>query len=185
MLFLQSIRRDQILNIPNMLTMLRIALLPIIIWRFRLGDLRGALVFYLAAMITDAADGLLARRLNQITSLGKLLDPLADKLSLLTLLMLFAQEGQISTVLLRLVFVRELILIIGSAAALRTGIVVSALPIGKLTTFVFIISMTSRFLAYDKLADISLWSSVLLSFAALLWYSVVLLQKLYIEKIVL
>ena len=179
---MQSIRKNQILNIPNMLTILWIMLLPIIIWRYQLGDWSGALSVYLSAMITDVVDGWIARHFDEITSLGKLLDPLADKLALITMLMLFAGEGQIPKGLLRMILVREAILIIGSAAALWSGIVVSALPVGKLTTFLFMISVVLRFLSYGMVADVVLWISVLFSFAALLWYGIVLLQKLYMKK---
>ena len=175
---MQSIRAERAVNLPNALTLMRIALLPFIAARYIQGDARGALFIYLLAMLTDVADGMLARRLHQITSLGKLLDPLADKLSLLTLLMLFAWTGQISAVFVRLILMREGILIAGSIAALRAGIVVSALPVGKVTTVTFVISMVLRFLSYRQLADLLLWFSVLLSLAGLLWYSAVLAKRL-------
>ena len=92
---MEHIRRDKIVNIPNCLTIIRIALLPVVVWRFRKGDSLGALMFYLLAMLTDAADGIIARKFNQITALGKLLDPIADKLSLITLIGLFVADGQI------------------------------------------------------------------------------------------
>ena len=162
--------------------MVRIALLPAIIWRFRLGDQRVAMLIYLAAMATDALDGLIARTLDQITPLGKLLDPLADKLTLLTLLALFVLDGQISSRLLQVFLAKELILIAGSTVALRYGVVVSALPVGKLTTVVFVLSMLFRFLAYRRIADILLWISVLLSIGALAWYAVVLIEKLHLSQ---
>ena len=77
---MEHIRRDKIVNIPNCLTLIRIALLPVVVWRFRKGDSMGALIVYLLAMLTDAVDGFIARRYNQVTALGKLLDPIADKL---------------------------------------------------------------------------------------------------------
>lgn len=79
---MEHIKQDQIINIPNTLTVIRILLLPVVVWRFVVGDATGALIAYLAAMLTDALDGIIARKFNQITALGKLLDPLADKLSL-------------------------------------------------------------------------------------------------------
>ena len=90
-------------------------------------------------MLTDALDGFVARRFNQITALGKLLDPIADKLSLLTLLGLFVADGQIPRWLLTIVLIKEAILIAGGAAALKKGIVVYAMPIGKVTTVTFIL----------------------------------------------
>ncbi|MBQ7886473.1 MAG: CDP-alcohol phosphatidyltransferase family protein [Clostridia bacterium] len=179
---MERIRRENALNIPNLLTVLRIALLPVIVWCFRRGYTRHALIVYLAAMLTDAADGVIARRMNQITAIGKLLDPIADKLSLLTLLALFAADGQIPIWLLNVVILKEAVLILGSYAALRAGIVVSALPIGKLTTFSFILSTVVRFLRLRMLADILLWASLLLSLAALIWYGVVFVRRLQTEK---
>ena len=60
-----------------------------------MGDTTGALIVYMTAMLTDALDGIIARKTNQITALGKLLDPIADKLSLVTLLGLFVSNGEI------------------------------------------------------------------------------------------
>jgi len=174
----QWFRLEKSFNIPNLLTLLRIALLPAVVMCFRTGDSLGALALYVIAMLTDAMDGWIARRLNQITTLGKLLDPVADKLSLITLLWLFASDGQISSWLLMIVLIKETILIVGSVAALRHGIVVHALPIGKVTTVTFIFSMIARFLAQRFVADVLLGVSLALSFTALIWYSVVLIRKL-------
>ena len=170
-------RREQSLNIPNLLTLIRIVFLPAVVWRFRAGDSFGALMLYVLAMLTDMMDGVLARKLNQITTLGKLLDPIADKLSLLILMWMFVSDGQIPVWLFVMVLIKEAILIVGSAAALWCGIVVHALPIGKATTVTFIFSMIARFLAQRVLADVLLGVSLALSFAALIWYSAVLLRK--------
>jgi len=174
----ECLRREKSLNIPNLLTMIRIVLLPAVVWRFRTGDSSGALALYVIAMLTDAVDGFIARKLNQITTLGKLLDPVADKLSLLTLLALFVADGQIPGWLLAIVLVKEAILIVGSAAALHRGIVVHALPIGKVTTLTFICSMIARFLERSAIADMLLGISVGLSLVALVWYSIVLIGKM-------
>lgn len=179
---MEGIRRENALNIPNVLTLLRMALMPVIVWCFRRGQMRVALIVYLTAMLSDVADGFIARRFGQITSLGKLLDPIADKLCLLTLLMLFVQHGQIPVWLLHIVLLKETILILGSALALRQGIVVSALPIGKLTTLSFVLSTIARFLALRRTADILLWISIALSIAALIWYSAAFVKKLQIQK---
>ena len=178
---MERIRWSEALNVPNLLTILRMALLPAIVWRFRLDDLSGALALYLFAMLTDALDGFVARRFNQITALGKLLDPIADKLSLLTLLGLFAADGQIPRWLLTIVLIKEAILIAGGAAALKKGIVVYAMPIGKVTTVTFILSMVARFLALRQMADLLLGFSVVLSLLSLLWYSLVLLRRMHIH----
>lgn len=174
---MEGIHKEDWLSIPNLLTISRIALLPLIVRCFQSGNMSGALIIYLIAMLTDAADGLIARRTNRITVLGKLLDPLADKLCLLTLLMLFSADNQIPLWLLNLVMMKEAALVLGSAVALRMGIVVSALPIGKLATLTFILSTVSRFLAWRFLGDVLLWLSLGLSLVALGWYGVVLIGK--------
>ena len=131
---MEHIKQDQIINIPNALTVVRILLLPVVVWRFVIGDATGALIAYLAAMLTDALDGIIARKFNQITALGKLLDPLADKLSLVTLLGLFVSDGQIPLWVLAIILVKEVTMVIGGGVALKRGVVVYALPIGKVTS---------------------------------------------------
>jgi len=177
-----QIRNEKIINIPNLLTLLRIALLPAVVWRFLQGDSRGALFYYIVAMLTDAVDGFVARTFNQITSLGKLLDPIADKLSLLTLLTLFVMDGQIPVWVLGIILAKEAALVAGSAVAFRRGLIVHALPIGKVTTVAFILSMVARFLSLRETADVLLGVSVVLSIVALVWYSWVVMKKLHVEK---
>ena len=164
---MEHIKQDQIINIPNALTVVRILLLPVVVWRFIIGDATGALIAYLAAM-----DGIIARKFNQITALGKLLDPLADKLSLVTLLGLCVSDVQIPLWVLAIILVKEVTMVIGGGVALKRGVVVYALPIGKVTTVVFVLSIIARFLALTQIADTLLWISVALSMVALIWYAV-------------
>ena len=172
---MEHIKQDQIINIPNTLTVIRILLLPVVVWRFVVGDATGALIAYLAAMLTDALDGIIARKFNQITALGKLL---ADKLSLVTLLGLFVSDGQIPLWVLAIILLKEAAMVIGGGVALKRGIVVYALPIGKVTTVVFVLSIVARFLSWTQIADTLLWISVALSMVALIWYAVDLMKKL-------
>ena len=175
---MEHIKQDKIINVPNALTLLRILLLPVVVWRFVIGDATGALIAYMAAMLTDAMDGIIARKTNQITALGKLLDPIADKLSLVTLLGLFVSSGEIPLWVLAIILFKEGAMVIGGGIALKRGIVVYALPIGKITTVVFVLSMVARFLSIPSLADILLWISVALSMVALVWYAIDLMKKL-------
>lgn len=179
---MERIQRENALNVPNLLTILRMALVPAVVWRFRCGDSKGALMLYLISMLTDAADGFLARRWEQITAIGQLLDPIADKLSLVTILVLFVADGQISPWILGAVLMKEGILVLGSAVALRFGIVVAALPVGKITTLLFVSSTVMRFLSICFLADLFLMCSLILSLAALGWYSVVVFREFQIRK---
>ena len=174
----EHIKQDKIINVPNALTLLRILLLPVVVWRFVIGDATGALIAYMAAMLTDALDGIIARKTNQITALGQLLDPIADKLSLVTLLGLFVSSGEIPLWVLAIILFKEVMMVIGGGVALKHGIVVYALPIGKVTTVTFVLSMVARFMSVLPLADVLLWISVALSMVALVWYAVDLMKKL-------
>ena len=134
-------------------------------------------------MLTDAFDGAIARKTNQITTLGKLLDPIADKLSLLTLLGLFVGDGQIPLWVLIVVLIKEAIMVIGSSVAFKNGIVVYAMPIGKVTTVAFILSIVARFVHLITLADVLMYLSIALSMASLFWYSRNVIIKLGESKI--
>lgn len=175
---MEQVCQDKMFNVPNALTIIRIALLPVIVWYYKMGDMLGALAVYLMAMLTDALDGTIARKTGQITSLGKLLDPLADKLSLLTLMGLFFCDGKIPAWVLLLIVCKEAILVAGSAVALKHGVVVHALAIGKVTTVMFIVSIAARLMGLTLLADAAMYVSVVLSLAALIWYMITLVMKL-------
>lgn len=168
---MQRFYQEKVFNVPNVLTLLRIVLLPFIAWCFQKGNMAWAFGLYMAAMLTDVFDGAIARKTNQITTIGKLLDPVADKLSLLTLLALFAFDGQISLWVLAVMFFKETLMVIGGSVAMKSGIVISAMPIGKATTVAFALSIAARFMSLTRLADGLMYFSVALSMAALIWYT--------------
>lgn len=86
------------MNIPNQLTLLRILLIPVFVLVFYLpfewNNLLACVIFVVAA-ITDALDGYLARKLNQMSSLGAFLDPVADKLMVAVVLVLLVQQNPV------------------------------------------------------------------------------------------
>jgi cardiolipin synthase len=73
------------LSIPNLITLGRILLVPVVIWAITAGEMRIAFVLFLAAGISDAVDGFLAKRFGMTTELGAYLDPLADKAMLVSI----------------------------------------------------------------------------------------------------
>jgi cardiolipin synthase (CMP-forming) len=75
---------SRIITVPNILTVIRMALTPIFVSLLYYGRFQLALIVFIAAGITDGLDGLLARRFNQKSQLGTILDPIADKLMLVT-----------------------------------------------------------------------------------------------------
>ena len=78
--------KEQILTIPNMLSFLRLALIPVILWLYLSGELVWAAVVIVLSSITDIVDGYIARTFNMISDFGKAIDPVADKLTQIAVL---------------------------------------------------------------------------------------------------
>jgi cardiolipin synthase len=134
------------MNLPNALTALRMALIPLFVWAFYQVGPGVALVIYLLAAATDWLDGFLARRWNQVTSFGKLADPLADKLMLLTMLFCMGQSGRVPWWVLGVMLGKELLMVIGSVFLLkRHNVVVMANWLGKTATVAFILAVVAVF----------------------------------------
>ena len=130
------------MNIANSLTILRIFLIPLFVLLIRIpySDYLAALVF-IAAALTDSLDGYLARKLHQVTKLGIILDPLADKLlitaALISLVELGAMPGWIAIVILG----REFAVSGLRAVKAEEGIIIPASKMGKTKTVVQVIAV--------------------------------------------
>jgi len=122
------------LNLPNAITILRILLIPVFVWLYLEPTPERALwagLVFGAAAFTDFLDGYLARRSGQITNLGKLLDPVADKLLVASGLILLVQVQQIPVWLAIVMIARELIVTGARAVAAKEGFIVPADSMGK------------------------------------------------------
>ena len=132
---------SRILTVPNQLTFLRLGFLPLFIILVFYRRYAWALAILILAAVTDSMDGLLARSLNQKTSLGAYLDPIADKLLLSSSFVVLALNGQIRWWLTILVLGRDALILI-TAAVILLATHYRAFPpslYGKLTTAVQIL----------------------------------------------
>lgn len=123
------------LNLPNSITILRILLIPVFVWIFSDTSPERALIAGLVfggAAFTDFLDGYLARKNGQITNVGKLLDPVADKLLVASGLILLVQFQRVAVWLAIVMIARELIVSGARAVAAKEGFVVPADSLGKL-----------------------------------------------------
>jgi CDP-diacylglycerol---glycerol-3-phosphate 3-phosphatidyltransferase len=122
------------LNLPNFLTVVRILLIPVFVVLFSDPtpdrSLAAAAVFVVAA-VTDLLDGYLARRHSQITRLGRLLDPIADKLLVLSGLILLVQFDRVDAIVAILIIAREVAVTGVRAISAAQGIVIEAETTGK------------------------------------------------------
>lgn len=131
-----SIREDAI-NLPNLLTMLRIALIPGVLFLMWEGTPRSnfwAAMLYIGTALTDLIDGYLARKWGQISVLGKFLDPLADKLLVMATLIFLAYLGRLpflGVVAVIIMLGRELAITALRTIAMSEGVVMAAMRTGK------------------------------------------------------
>ena len=154
-------------NIPNVLTMIRLLLIPVFVVVFfstpHDRNKIAALVIFAVASITDMFDGRLARKLNQITDFGKVFDPLADNAIII-------------------VGVKELIMLLGGVFMLSKNVVVYSNYVGKTAQVFFIASLILSFFhpgleagnvcLFGMTADrLLLWATVVLCLAALVVYT--------------
>jgi cardiolipin synthase len=107
-----------VLNLPNTITVARILLVPAIAWYAHERDYEAAFWLFLLVAVSDAVDGLIARAWNQRTRFGAIADPLADKLTMLTVTLLLAWQGGLPWWLAAAIVARDLV-IVGGALAYR------------------------------------------------------------------
>jgi len=125
------------MNLPNALTMIRILLVPLFLYKVLTGDFTFAAVVYLTATVTDGLDGAIARIWNMQTRLGTFLDPMADKLLVTTSYVSLAYLEIIPLWLAMVVITRDVIIVTGTLAVyfLKDQLIIRPHPVSKVTTF--------------------------------------------------
>ena len=134
------------LNAPNMLTLLRVILIPLIVLLIGLNSFVAAGILFIVASLTDFLDGYLARKYNLITDFGKFLDPVADKLLVLTaMIMLCTKLAELTVTfpawLICIVVARDLMMDGLRMIASSKGVVIAAGELGKIKTTLQIIAV--------------------------------------------
>ncbi|MDD3831981.1 MAG: CDP-diacylglycerol--glycerol-3-phosphate 3-phosphatidyltransferase [Clostridia bacterium] len=129
------------MNIPNTLSLIRICLVPLVVLFYLLNLTLLAVIIFIVAACTDFLDGYIARKYNMVTDLGKLLDPIADKILVLSALFLISysavlQPSWIGAVYGTIIISRELIISVFRQIAASKGIIMKANLYGKIKTFV-------------------------------------------------
>ncbi len=145
-----SLHRDAF-NLPNILTMGRIAIIPVVLWLLDRGapsDCLVAAIVYALAALTDLIDGYLARRMNIVSVLGKFLDPLADKLLVMASLIWMVPMGRISEWVVVLLLAREISVMGLRSIASSEGLVIAAGRGGKSKTALQMIGILCLILGY-------------------------------------
>ncbi len=179
-LFLKKVKVyiDKNKNLPNALTLARLLLIPIY-WfvYFNLGTNKYiALCIFLVASFTDFLDGYIARKYNLITNFGKLMDPIADKVMVISVFISQYIGGAIPIAPILIIAFKEIVMIIGSIYMLKRNIVVYSNAIGKIGQLLFIVALIASFFnSYFieinfRLDLILIWLSVIVALVALAIY---------------
>jgi len=161
-------------NLPNLITVVRIALAPVFIWVLLLFPNPGdherwiAVALFVIASATDGVDGALARKRNQVTDLGKLLDPIADKVLIGGALVTLSLLGQVEWFITALILVREIGITVYRLAVLRDR-VIAASGGGKLKTI-----MQSIAVGFYLSPLAGYWAPVAVLQLAILYFATVL-----------
>ena len=126
------------------ITMIRVVLIPVFIVLMLLdfpGHTWYALGVFIVASLTDTVDGIVARKYGQVTDFGKFIDPLADKLLVISALLLFVEDGQMSSWAAMIVITRELAVTGLRLIAVENGLVIAAAKSGKVKTFTSLVAI--------------------------------------------
>ena len=160
-------------QLPNVITIARILCAPIFLWMLLAdggagGGLRwAAAVLFIVAIATDGVDGYIARRYNIVSDLGKLLDPVADKVLVLAALVMLIGEGMAPAWMVALIVVREILVSGLRLAAVERGVVLGARDLGRLKTWVQALAAAiAGFAAAGAWSEDVAWWAVLVALVA-------------------
>lgn len=159
------------MTLANVITLLRIAFIPLVA-ALLLSRINGlAAILFLALAFSDALDGYIARKFNQVSDLGKFLDPLADKILVITILLALVAQNKASVVAVMLLVARELIISGLRVNLALAGKVLEASLLAKTKTVLQILAVFMLILKLP-MAALVLWLAVLLGYisgGAYLW----------------
>lgn len=165
-------------HIPNILTSIRIVAAGVFAYFFAQDNHNACVATFALSMLTDVLDGAIARKYNCISDLGKILDPLADKLTLLIISICFFSSGLIPKYMLIAIIVKESLMLIGAIIMLRNKAVAYSDAFGKASTTLFstsiVLALLKSYPAFAFLGDIYVivfGLSILCSFVALAHYA--------------
>ncbi len=170
-----DLSRQSLTTLPNVLTYLRMATIPVIVvllrWPATPYSQNIAFLFFILASLTDYFDGILARRRNTVTSIGKLLDPLADKLLTSAVLIMLIPAAKVQAWMVFLIVGREIIITGLRAIAVGHGLIINASRLGKnkmvsqTLALTFLLPVIPEYqYSFDLIGTCFLWISLFLGY---------------------
>lgn len=178
---------NQNLTIPNALSVLRVLIIPFFAWFFMRDQLAAAVVLLVLSGLSDCVDGFIARRLNQVTELGKMLDPLADKLTQGVVALCLAMKFPVIGPVLLVFILKELVMLCCAIGLLKKKKRPCAAQwYGKVATVMFYVSVAlivvmDGFLHVEGLAFQVISYVLLILTAAMMIYSAVRYFQIFLK----
>ncbi|GMQ93886.1 MAG: CDP-alcohol phosphatidyltransferase family protein [Acidimicrobiia bacterium] len=169
---------SDLFNVPNSISLIRLALIPVFIWMvFGAKEYGWAGILLGVIGATDWIDGFAARRLNQVTELGKFLDPLADRLAVIAAVIAGLVTGVLPAWFAVALIVREVIIGIGALYGWMNGVTkLDVRILGKGATLALYVSITAFYIAAGFDTDPALWIAYASGIPGLIMYYWVAVQ---------
>ena len=140
--------KDKIVTIPNLMSILRLLLIPLIMWQYVVRqDYGWTAVLLIFSGVTDVVDGFIARKFHMISDLGKAIDPVADKLTQMAMLYCLIYRFPYMMIPLAVMVIKESVAAVLALMVIqKTGVVCGAVWHGKLATVLLYLTMIAHFL---------------------------------------
>lgn len=132
--------------VPNILTIARFFFIPFIVQALIEEEYVLAIILYSLSSLTDVIDGLIARKFNAISDIGKVLDPLADKSTQISVFLTLGLKGMVDIWIIAILLIKDLLMIIGGTFLYKKEYVVSSKWYGKATTVLIYVTVISSLL---------------------------------------
>lgn len=166
------------MTIPNIISIIRLAMVPYIVWTLLDGQTMLAFILFVVVGISDGVDGFIARNFNQRTELGAYLDPLADKTLLMSMFVVLGYLGNIPLWLVVIILTRDVLILAGVVVAFVLGdpIEIKPLFVSKANTAVQIVlvaialAMPAFGLDIEAIKTVLVWACALLTIASAFAY---------------
>jgi CDP-diacylglycerol--glycerol-3-phosphate 3-phosphatidyltransferase len=169
-----------VLYLPNLLTFLRILLIPVIIYSLLIGNYFLTGIIFSIAALTDFLDGYLARKYSLSSKLGSILDPLADKLTIISVLLVLGFLNIIPRIISIIILSREIFILCASCVVyfMKLDIIKSS-KLGKLSITLLYIAIAVKLLNFDGIDMILFYIVIPLNIISAIDYIQTALKKIY------
>jgi len=167
-------------NIPNYITCIRILLIPIYLYFFIQGNIAAAALFFAISAFTDFIDGYIARKFNLKSKFGKLLDPLADKLTIISILLVLIYLNIIPRLLSYIILAREIFIFLSGIITYFFGLnFINPSFIGKFSIALLYLAIALKLLNIDYFGNTLFYIVIPINIVSAVDYSVKAYQEIF------